>query len=277
MVVAESLTAADVVLFSRRSILGCATDYGGATSHVSIMARSLGVPAVVSMHGVTEHVTDGERIILDGIDGRIIVHPSPATLKRYEERRRRYDRLLLEQKELVPLSAETRDGHRVSLRANVEFEEELPLLEEYGAYAEERFEIDLLSMVPEDEQTARLDRAAEAIAGSDRPVIVAYLLIIVMFFVSASAYATVRAELEAYGAGLAQKPEIVALNKTDAVEPDVLQVRKDELEAVTGGEVNTISGVTGENVRPLLGAIWRAVEAHRTRSNAETGTDTWTG
>ena len=133
IVVAEKLTAADMVLFSRRNVLGCAMDFGGATSHVSIMARALGVPAVVSMHGVTDTLKHGSIIILDGLQGLVIANPTPETLADYRERQARYERILEEQKELVPLASETLEGHHVRLRANLEFHEELKLLDEYGA------------------------------------------------------------------------------------------------------------------------------------------------
>jgi phosphotransferase system enzyme I (PtsI) len=133
IVAAENLTAADVVLFSRRGILGCALDFGGPTSHVSIMARALGVPAVVSLHSVTKHVASGDQIILDGIRGRVIIHPTEKTLAEYRISRERYRRLIQEEKQLVPLPAETLDGHRLHLHANLELNEELDQLHEYGA------------------------------------------------------------------------------------------------------------------------------------------------
>jgi GTPase len=74
------------------------------------------------------------------------------------------------------------------------------------------------------------------------------------------AYRVVRGELEAYGAGLTDKPEIIALNKTDAVDPETLAERRAALEAETGAQVQTLSGATGEGVRPLLGLIHAAIE-----------------
>ncbi len=133
IVVAENLTAADIVLFSRRGILGCALDHGGATSHVSIMARALGVPAVVSLHGITDVVQSGDTVILDGLEGRVFVNPDEETLAAYRLRQERYRRLVQEQKQLAPLPAETIDHHRVCLRANLEFTEELGVLATYGA------------------------------------------------------------------------------------------------------------------------------------------------
>lgn len=147
IVVAEKLTAADIVLFSRHNILGCAMDFGGATSHVSIMARALGVPAVVSMHGVTSTLEHGRPIILDGLQGLVIANPTSETLADYRERQERYERIREEQKQLVPLPSETLDGHRVTLRANLEFHEELRLLGEYGAEGVGLFRTEILVLM----------------------------------------------------------------------------------------------------------------------------------
>lgn len=133
IVVAESLTAADLVLFSRRDIRGCAMDHGGATSHVSIMARALGVPAVVGMHNITEVVSTGDPLVLDGNRGEVIVRPSEERVQAYRQRQERLERWKEEQKQLVPLPAETKDGRRIKLCANVEFQQEVDQLEARGA------------------------------------------------------------------------------------------------------------------------------------------------
>ncbi|MGJ3230662.1 MAG: GTPase ObgE [Oceanicaulis sp.] len=77
------------------------------------------------------------------------------------------------------------------------------------------------------------------------------------------AYRVVRAELEAYGAGLDEKTEIVALNKTDAAESELVDMLAAELAEKTGEEVYRVSGVSGDGVKALLGRIWEAVEARR--------------
>ncbi len=133
IVVAENLTAADVILFSRRNILGCAMDFGGATSHVSIMARALNLPAVVGMHGITEVVHSGDLIVLDGHNGRVVVNPTPETLAAARAQHEEYKQRLEDQKTLTPLVSETLDGRRVHLRMNAEFKEECDLLAEVGA------------------------------------------------------------------------------------------------------------------------------------------------
>ncbi len=133
IVVSENLTAADLLIFSKRGILGCALDRGGATSHVSIMARALGIPSVVSLHGITDVVQPDDLLIVDGIDGNVIINPDEETLAAYRTRQERYRRLLQEHKQLAPLPAETLDHVRVHLRANVEFLEELNVLKDYGS------------------------------------------------------------------------------------------------------------------------------------------------
>ena len=133
IVISENLTAADLLLFSRRGILGCALDRGGATSHNSIMARALGIPTVVSLHGITDVVQSADLVIIDGIKGKVIINPDEETLAAYRTRQERYRRLLQAHKQLAPLPAETLDHHRVHLRANVEFLEELNVLNEYGS------------------------------------------------------------------------------------------------------------------------------------------------
>lgn len=173
IVVAESLTAADIVLFSRRGILGTTMDYGGATSHVSIMARALSLPAVVSTHGITGHVQTGDLLIIDGIEGRVIIRPTDDNLGLYRERQERYRRLQEEQKQLVPLPAETLDGYTVKLMANLEFQEELKLLDEYGATGVGLFRTEILFLMQrrislsEDEQFETYRRIVEAVGPHD--------------------------------------------------------------------------------------------------------------
>ncbi|MBL4864023.1 MAG: GTPase ObgE [Rhodobiaceae bacterium] len=79
----------------------------------------------------------------------------------------------------------------------------------------------------------------------------------------ASAYRTIKGELEAYGQGLVDKPTIVALNKCDALTPDVLDARKAELEAACGHEVVTLSGVSGSGVREVLHMLLKEINARR--------------
>ena len=133
IILAETLTAADVLRFSRHGILGCATRHGGATSHVSIVARALEIPALVGLDDEEGDVSDGDIAILDGLQGRLILHPEAQTLDAYRAHQQRYREVVQEQTRAAGLDCETTDGRSITLRANVEFAEELGLLDRYGA------------------------------------------------------------------------------------------------------------------------------------------------
>lgn len=169
IVAAGTLTAADVVLFSRRGIRGLALQYGGATSHVSIMARAFALPAVTGVPTLDTEVGHGDTVIVDGSRGTVIVRPRPDTLAFYTQRRKRHDALVRAQRKLVPLAPETLDGHRVRLRANLEFEEELDLLKKYGAEGIGLFRTEILVLmrrrvqIAEDEQFAIYKKIAERV------------------------------------------------------------------------------------------------------------------
>ncbi|MEP7235500.1 MAG: phosphoenolpyruvate--protein phosphotransferase, partial [Ignavibacteriota bacterium] len=86
IVIAEFLTPADTILFSRQELLGFAIDGGGSTSHVAILARSLGLPAIVGLHGAAAHIETDDIVILDGDRGELFVTPDDDTLALYRER-----------------------------------------------------------------------------------------------------------------------------------------------------------------------------------------------
>ncbi|MFO8098046.1 MAG: phosphoenolpyruvate--protein phosphotransferase [Salinibacter sp.] len=133
IVVADRLTATDLIRFHEHGMLGCVTTGGSATSHVSILARALHVPAMVGAKGATDAVGTHDRAVLDGETGTLIVHPSADTLESYRQRRTRQRSLRAEQVRTAAAPAETEDGQVVTVRANVEFEEEFQILDEYGA------------------------------------------------------------------------------------------------------------------------------------------------
>jgi phosphotransferase system enzyme I (PtsI) len=133
IVVAPSLTAADLILFSRQNISGLVLDYAGQTAHLAIIARALGLPAVSGLHGDTDAIRDDATIVLDALNGHVICEPTQDTVNYYNGRKQRYQVVLEEQKSLAPLPAVTTDGTDVRLAANLEFEEETTQLSLYGA------------------------------------------------------------------------------------------------------------------------------------------------
>lgn len=133
ILIAEELTPADTALMDPRNVAGFATLLGGAESHTAIMARSLGLPAVLGVAGLIGAVKTGDAIVVDGRAGRVIVNPSEARLA---DMRRRQAELLREQRQLArlrKLPALTRDGTQVALYANLELPRELDMAITAGA------------------------------------------------------------------------------------------------------------------------------------------------
>src|SRR5437764_1239509 len=85
ILVAHNLTPSDTATMNRKYVLGLATDLGSRTSHTAIMSRSLGIPAVVGLHDVTERLQSGQQVLLDGYSGLLILNPTPETLWHYGE------------------------------------------------------------------------------------------------------------------------------------------------------------------------------------------------
>ncbi|MGB3541816.1 phosphoenolpyruvate--protein phosphotransferase [Rubrivirga sp.] len=163
IVVAENLTAADILLFSRRGVLGVVLDHGGPTSHVSIMARALGVPAVVSLHGLSGQVQPDSVVIVDGFEGTVVVDPSADTLEAARGKASRFAKMTADKDVLVAAESTTKDGVEVVLRANVEFREEFPLLHEFGARGVGLFRTEMLFLT----QGRALDEAQQYLVYRD--------------------------------------------------------------------------------------------------------------
>lgn len=133
IVVSESLTPADTLLFSRNRVLAFVTDHGGLTSHAAIISRSLNIPAVVGTHNATEQIKDGDKLIIDGFHGYILVNPSEEQVKFFSKK---HDKLVELQKDLEELHdqpAVTKDGKQIKLRANVDVTGEIDLVFTSGA------------------------------------------------------------------------------------------------------------------------------------------------
>ncbi len=175
ILVTHDLTPSLTVQLDREAIIGIATDAGTRTSHVAILARSLGLPAVVGLREATERLTGDEHVILDGTSGIIIVDPTPAQIKTYRDRRAIE---ALEDKELQALSVAdsvTLDGHWVTLRANVDLPEEAGFASRSGAEGVGLMRTEFLvvgraTMPDEDEQYRAYRHVVEAFGG--RPVVI---------------------------------------------------------------------------------------------------------
>ncbi|MHC5039556.1 MAG: phosphoenolpyruvate--protein phosphotransferase, partial [Planctomycetota bacterium] len=118
----------------RRWVKGFLTEAGGKTSHTALLARSMGIPAVVGVRSVVPEVSGGDLLIVDGFKGRVIVEPDDETLKAYRDVQRKfvsYEEVL--RKELTALPGETPDGYRVRLCVNIESPDEMESAVRLGA------------------------------------------------------------------------------------------------------------------------------------------------
>ena len=125
IIFAHDLTPADTILFSKRKVMGYATDTGGTTSHAAIISRALRVPAVVGMKEISKNIHSGDVIIIDGFDGLVISNPTEETLERFRNKLEEYNKSEKELSEFTFLPCITLDDVHIDLSANAEFEEEI--------------------------------------------------------------------------------------------------------------------------------------------------------
>ncbi|MGK2905134.1 MAG: phosphoenolpyruvate--protein phosphotransferase [Desulfuromonadales bacterium] len=169
IVVAHDLSPADTVQIDRSKVIGFVTDIGGRTSHTAILARSLGIPAVVGLETVTSLVPDGTPMIIDGSTGTVILRPSTETFREYLLKKQHYDYLESELVQFRSLPAVTKDGYSLALHSNIDFAEEIPAARELGAQGVGLFRTEFLYMSgegppSEDEQFAIYRAAVEQMA-----------------------------------------------------------------------------------------------------------------
>lgn len=120
IVAAHDLTPSQTALLDRRRTLGFITDVGGPTSHTAIIARSIGMPAVVGLGDVTAKLKDGMPVIVDGNKGVMILDPDRPTLAKYQQAARGYERYRAELSKIREFPAQTLDGHAIRLMGNIE-------------------------------------------------------------------------------------------------------------------------------------------------------------
>ncbi len=133
VIVAKAFKASDTVILSKRNITGLALTEGGVSSHVAILAKSYGIPAVVGLDDITSQISDGEQVIVDGTLGEVVASPDTATINEYNAKveSERKHRLALEKFRDQP--GKTKDGTEFSLYANIGTPEEAKFAVEEGA------------------------------------------------------------------------------------------------------------------------------------------------
>lgn len=133
LVAHELLPSEAATSLSRENVLAVALDMGGQTSHTAILARSLGIPAVVGLHNVTLHVKNGDFIIVDGTDGEVIVNPPPVVRREFMSKKEKYEKYRKDLQKTARLESRTLDGVPFVPMANIELPEEVNMARSYGA------------------------------------------------------------------------------------------------------------------------------------------------
>jgi phosphotransferase system enzyme I (PtsI) len=174
-IVARELSPTQTAGFDRKFVKGLATDAGGRTSHTAIVARSLGIPAVVALEDLTEYVSGGDTVVIDGNRGIVIVNPDKVTIQQYQEYSQEY--VLLENRldEIREKPAITRDGTRITLLGNIEFPDEAELVLQKGGEGIGLYRTEFLYLNRKSEPTEKehYEAYAETISVfKKRPVII---------------------------------------------------------------------------------------------------------
>jgi phosphoenolpyruvate-protein phosphotransferase (PTS system enzyme I) len=175
ILISHTLSPSDTIAMPKNLVLGMATEVGGKTSHVAIFASALGIPLVGGIKDLTGQVSSGDQIIIDGIDGSVIVNPSEEQLKRYQKKQgnyRHYEQTLLED---IHQPTRTLDEVPIRLMANIESPEEVKSLRKYGAEGVGLYRTEFLYMMAktlptENELYENFKKVAQEIA--PQPVVI---------------------------------------------------------------------------------------------------------
>lgn len=133
VIVADDLTPSDAIRLGRERVIGFAIESGGRTSHTTIIARSLNLPAVAGLVGIMGRLRDEAPIIVDGETGTVILHPTEEVVARYRARKEEIERRGRDLLATRELQAVTRDGVEIRLMANIDLPEEVDEVNLFGA------------------------------------------------------------------------------------------------------------------------------------------------
>lgn len=175
IVIAHDLSPSDTAMMDKEKVLAFVTEIGGPTSHTAILGRSMEIPAIVGTAMVTNKVKTGDTVIVDGAQGVIVINPDEKTLEEYTQKSRRFSESVVELDKLRDLPAETTDGHKIILGANIEFHDEIPSVLSHGSdgiglYRTEYLYMNRIDVPTEEEQYKAYKQVAEKMA--PHPVII---------------------------------------------------------------------------------------------------------
>jgi len=171
IIAADDLAPADTIVFEHQHIAGFITEYGGPTSHTAILSRSFGIPSIVAVANARAHLIEGERVIIDGTRGLLVIGADNRMLRDYR-RQIKLDKEHRKKLEAIRKKpARTRDGARITLMANIELDEDIRALRRHGAdgvglYRTEFLYIDRRHAAGEEEQLAAYRKILRAAGGN---------------------------------------------------------------------------------------------------------------
>jgi len=146
ILVADDIPPSQAIQLAAGNVVGFASEAGGLTSHTTIIAKSLGIPAVVGVEGLVEAVRRGGLVIVDAFEGHVLVNPEPSLVEVYRWRAQEQAKRQQELLQQAHLPAETTDGHRVRLLANVDLLAEIGAARQAGAEGVGLFRSEFLFM-----------------------------------------------------------------------------------------------------------------------------------
>ena len=174
VIVAKDLTPSDTVLLNKDFVLGFCTAEGGSTSHTAILARGLGIPAVVGAGTAVEQITNGDELVIDGDAGIIVINPDQQQLKEFNKRQRNFQKIQAEAEAITHQPAITTDGHQVEVVANIGNVDGVQVALDAGAEGvgllrSEFLYLERANLPTEEEQYQKYKTIADAFG--DKPVI----------------------------------------------------------------------------------------------------------
>ena len=172
--IAHDLTPSETAQLDRTKVLGFAIEHGSRTSHTAIVARSLGLPAVVQLHGICDALHTGDHVLLDGDAGLLIVNPTDETLSRYRALELDIERREARFQGKAHEPAVTLDGTRIAVAANAEFVEELAPIHSSGAEGVGLFRTEFLYLENPDAAEEKLSAVYSRVVQSLSPQLVIF-------------------------------------------------------------------------------------------------------
>ena len=170
IIVADDLTPADTVVLQHQNIAGFVTELGGPLSHTAIIARSLGIPAIVGMQDARLLLKENEQIIIDGTEGMVLAGVDDKTIKEYKDKQKEHKEERRKLESLRDVEAKTKDGVSINLQANIELTDDIKSLKQSGVqgvglYRTEFLYIDRDEPASETEQLNAYKKVIRALKG----------------------------------------------------------------------------------------------------------------